>query len=149
MKGLKVLLFIALLMAVAGQAVIAADNPASSASLGENLEKQMWADIKAKNWPVVEKKIAKGFQSVHEDGAIGRDEEIKLLKGLNAGKYKFSKFKVTQNGPVIVVTYFISVEETIGGKKLSTAPSARQSVWLNAGDGWQWVSHANLNPLKK
>jgi len=31
----------------------------------EKLEKQMWEDIKAKNWKAVESKIAEGFQSVH------------------------------------------------------------------------------------
>jgi hypothetical protein len=32
---------------------------------GEEIEKQMWEDIKAKNWQTVESKIADAFQPVH------------------------------------------------------------------------------------
>ena len=37
----------------------------STTNDGEKMEKQMWEDIKAKNWKAVEDKIAEGFQSVH------------------------------------------------------------------------------------
>jgi len=115
---------------------------------GEKMERQMWADIKARNWAAVESKIAPGFQSVHQDGARDREAEIKLIKGLNLGQYILSNFKVTQNGPVIIVTCSVAVEETIGGKRLSARPAARLSVWLKTDSGWQWITHANLKPLK-
>ena len=44
----------------------------STTNDGEEMEKQMWEDIKAKNWKAVENKIAEGFQSVHPDGARDR-----------------------------------------------------------------------------
>jgi len=149
MKGLKILVIVALVFLFAGQAALVADVSSTDISLGEKLERQIWADMKALNMEAIEGKIATGFQSVHEDGARGRDAEIKLLKGLKLGKYELSKFEVTQNGPVIVVTYFLSVEETIGGKRLPTAPAARQSVWMKTDGKWQWIAHANLNPMGK
>jgi len=85
---------------------------------------------------------------VHDDGARNREQEIELLKGLNIGEYTLSNFEVTQNGPVIIATYFVSVEETIEGKRLSTKPAPRLSVFLKTDSGWQWTAHANLNPLK-
>jgi len=115
---------------------------------GEKLERQMWADIKARNWAAVESKIAPGFQSVHQDGARDREVQIELIKGLNLGEYTLSNFQVTQNGPVIIVTYSVAVEETIGGKCLPKRSAARLSVWLKTDSGWQWITHANLNPLK-
>jgi hypothetical protein len=52
----------------------------STSNDGEKMERQMWEDIKAKNWKAVESKIADGFQSVHPDGASDRANEISLRR---------------------------------------------------------------------
>ena len=61
------------------------DPAAPGASEGEKLERQMAADIKAKNWKAVESRIADRFQSVHPDGSRDRAGEIALLKKMNFG----------------------------------------------------------------
>jgi len=70
----------------------------------EKMEKQMWEDIKAKNWKAVESKIADGFQSVHPDGARNPANEISLIKNLKIGQIEFNDFRSTTNGDNIVVT---------------------------------------------
>jgi hypothetical protein len=119
----------------------------STTNDGEKMEKQMWEDIKAKNWKAVENKIAEGFQSVHPDGARDRAGEISLIKNLNVGQIALSDFKSTMNGDNIVVTYMISAQETIDLERLPTKPAPRLSVWKEGASGWQWISHANLNPI--
>ena len=114
---------------------------------GEKMEKQMWEDIKAKNWEVVESKIAEGFQSVHPDGARDRGSEISLIKNLNVGRVEFNDFKSTMSGDNVVVTYMISVQETIDIEQLATKPTPRLSVWKKGARDWQWICHANLNPI--
>ncbi len=114
---------------------------------GEKMEKQIWEDIKAKNWEAVESKIADGFQSVHPDGARDRAAEISLIKNLNAGKTALSDLKSTVNGDNIVVTYMISAQETIDLERLPTKPAPRLSVWKKGTSGWQWICHANLTPI--
>jgi hypothetical protein len=114
---------------------------------GEKMEKQMWEDIKAKNWKAVESKIAEGFQSVHPDGARDRAGEISLIKNLNVGQVAFNDFRSTVNGDNIVVTYMISAQETIDLERLPTKPAPRLSVWKNGASGWQWICHANLTPI--
>jgi hypothetical protein len=119
-------------------------------SEGEKLERKMWSMIMAGDMAAVESMIAPGFQSVHEDGARDRDGELALLKALDPVKVQFSDFKVTEQGDALIVTYGVSVSESIAGQKLSnTAPSPRQSVWLKTASGWQWIAHANLNPMGK
>lgn len=115
---------------------------------GEQLERDMWAAMAAQDWDRVEAKIASGFQSVHEDGARDRAAEIELIEGLELGDYTLSDFQVTRNGPAVVVTYSVAVEETIEGQRMPTEPAMRLSVWLETDDGWQWITHANLNPMK-
>jgi len=114
---------------------------------GEKMEKQMWEDIKAKNWKAVESKIADGFQSVHPDGTRDRAGEISLIKNLNVGKTALSDFKSTVNSDNIVVSYMISAQETIDLERLPTKPAPRLSVWKKGASGWQWICHANLTPI--
>ncbi len=109
--------------------------------------REIWAEIKAQNWSVVESKIAPGFQSVHADSARNREVQIKLLKNLNLGEYTLSNFETTRNGSVIIVTYFAAAKETIAGEKVSSKPTMRLSVWLETENGWQWIAHANLSAI--
>jgi hypothetical protein len=126
----------------------AQDTPApAGASEGEKMERQMWADFKAKDWKVVESKIAQGFQSIHPDGSRDRAGEISLIEHLNLGEFTLSNFKTTVNGDNIVVTYMIAVQETIDQKQLGSKPTPRLSVWKKGTHGWQWICHANLNPI--
>ena len=119
-------------------------------SLGEMLERQMWEDIQTGKTEMYELKIADVFQSVHEDGMRGRDQEIKLLKELHLGDYKLSKFYVTRQADTVVVTYLAQVvKESVDGKLLSDTPTPRMSVWIKTEKGWQWFAHANLNVAGK
>jgi hypothetical protein len=119
----------------------------STSNDGEKMERQMWEDIKAKNWKAVEGKIGDGFQSVHPDGARNRANEISLIKNLKVGQVEFNDFKSSTSGDNIVVSYMISVQETIDLERLPTKPAPRLSVWKKGASGWQWICHANLNPI--
>jgi uncharacterized protein DUF4440 len=120
----------------------------SEISEGEKLERQMASDIEAKNWKAVDARIADGFQSVHPDGVRDRAGEIALLKGMNFGAFRLSNFKSTTIGDNIVVTFTMTVAETIGGKQLPAKPAYRLSVWKKGVNGWQWISHANFTPIR-
>src|SRR6476659_877567 len=123
----------------------AEETPAApGASEGEKLERQMATDIKAKNWNAVESRIADGFQSVHPDGPRDRAGEIALLKKMNMGDFTLSNFKSTVVGDNIVVTFTMTVAQTIDGKQLPPKPAYRLSVWKKGASDWQWIAHANL-----
>jgi len=116
--------------------------------LGEKLLRQLWGNIKKPNMDAIQKTMAQGFQSVHQFGANDRDQELKLIKDLKLGDYTLTDIEITRTGPVIVATYFISVEETIKGDRLSKKPAPRLSIFLKTDSGWKWIAHANLKPLK-
>ncbi len=105
--------------------------------------------MQEQNITEVEKTISPGFQSVHQDGARNRDQEIELIKELNLGQYNLSDFTVTQNGPVIVTTNLVSADETIDGEHLSGGTAPRLDVFLKTDSGWQWIAHANLTSLEQ
>lgn len=119
-----------------------------AATEGEILEKQMWMDMKDGNWTDLESRIAPEFQSVHADGARNRAEEIKLIKNLKMGDYVLSHFIVTEDKDTLIVTYLAAVQETIDQDKLGSQPTPRMSLWKNKGGTWQWIAHANFNPIQ-
>ena len=137
-----VALALALILGQPPEAV--AQNPS-----GEKLLKQFWAATKSGDTTQQAKIFAKALQSVHEDGARDRAQELDLLKKVNIGEYTLSDIKITEQGPVIVATYFAEVAETLAGKRLPEPKAARLTVFLKTDDGWQAIAHANLNLLSK
>jgi len=148
MKIMKVVFVLIFSFLCISQVALAEQKPLSVLEQGEKLVHQIWGDMKSGNIKAIEKYTAQGFQSVHQDGARSREQEITLIKGLNLGEYTLSNFMVTQDGPVIVASYFVSVAETINGKRLSSEPTPRLSIFLNTASGWQWITHGNFKLLK-
>ena len=70
---------------------------------------------------------------------------MKLMKEMNLGEVRFKDFKVTQAGGNLVVSFWLSASEMIGGKVLSTEFSPRLSVWQRVGPDWQCVAYADFN----
>ena len=114
---------------------------------GENLYRQFISAIAGQNWSAVEAMISPSFQSVHSDGARDQIAELALLKGINLGTYTLHDFKVTKSNNNLIVTSWISIEETINGERLSTKSASRLSVWDKTSSGWQMIALANLNPV--
>jgi len=104
--------------------------------------------MKANNWKEIEKQMSSGFQSVHQDGTRDKDAQIELIKGLDLSDYTISDYTVTTEGPVIIVTYKITVEETLAGTRLPERTVMRLSSWVKSEDDWKWIIHANLTPMK-
>ena len=121
---------------------------ASLSDHGEKIVRELWKNMKSGNITEIEDMLDKGFQSVHQDGSRGYDEEIELIKGLNMSEYTLNDFKVTKTGPVIIVTYFVTVQETIDNLRLEERRSSRLSAFIKRGKGYKWFAHANLNPIK-
>ena len=148
MNSLKLALLITLTFLFTTMSVLTNPEVANATGLGEKLLSQLWVDMQKPDMERIEKTTAKGFQSVHQYGSNTREQQIELIKTLNFGEYTLSDVEITRNGPVIVATYLVSVEETIKGKQLSKKPAPRLSVFLKTDSGWQWIAHANLKPLK-
>jgi len=115
---------------------------------GKELVQQLWVNFKTNNWEEIEKQMGSGFQSVHQDGTRDKDAQIELLKGLDLSDYIISDYTVTAEGPVIIVTYKITVEETLEGIRLPERTVMRLSAWVKSGDDWKWIIHANLTAMK-
>jgi hypothetical protein len=131
----------------AGAGLLATRLASKRMSKGEQLEREMWANLKERNIDEIAKHIAPGFIGVEQDRTFNREQAIEVAKELDIGDYTFSDFQVSHEGPTMIVNYKVSVAENLEGKRLPAESSARQSVWLKTDKGWQWISHANLRTL--
>ncbi len=121
----------------------------SNKMTGETLTKQLWEDIKGCDVKAIEGYMSPQFQSIHQDGSRTGKEELELIKNLNLGDYTLTNFKTTENETMIVVTYLVSVTETIDGRQLNSNPAPRLSAWQKTENGWKLIIHANLKPIEK
>ena len=113
----------------------------------KRLEELSVALIREKNWQALEQLLSPACQFVTGHGSCDRAEAMKLVKEMNLGEVRFKDFKVTQAGDNLVVSFWLSASEMIGGKVLSTEFSPRLSVWQRVGPDWQCVAYADFNPV--
>jgi len=113
----------------------------------KRLEELSVALIQEKNWQALEQLLSPACQFVTGHGSVGRTQAIKLMKEMNLGEVRFKDFKVTEAGPNLIVSFWLSASEMIGGKLLSPEFSPRLSVWQRVGPDWQCVAYADLNPV--
>lgn len=114
---------------------------------GQDLVQQAFALMKSADVDALKEFMASEFQSIHSDGPRTKEQELKLVKTLNLGDYTLDAFQETHNENLIIVTYTVSVTETIDDIQLSSDPAPRLSVFRYTEKGWQWVAHANLKVL--
>lgn len=144
-KALMILLSIVFMFAIVG-----CDNDADAPKAdGEKLVRQLWVDFNKTDAAVFNNWMSDAYQSVHEDKARDKAAEVKVLMGLHLDGYTLDNFACTQDENVLVVTYTVSVHETINGKVLPKAPAERLSVFMYDDGYWKWIAHANLNPMDK
>ena len=148
MRFYTLAVLVAITLALSSVTAFADQCVAADTAVGEQLLRQLWAQMKNADVAALEQTTAAGFQSVHQNGARTRAEEMALIEGLQLGDYTLSDIRITRTGPVIVATYCVAVEETIAGKRLKKKPPPRLSVFVQTDTGWQWMAHANLRALQ-
>ena len=109
----------------------------------------IFADLKAGRTDEVAARLDPAFQSVHQDGARLRKAQADLLRLLHVGEYVLSDFTTTRSKDTLVVSYTVSVAETIDAARLSTTKAWRLSVFTLRDGRWLWTAHANLRPLSR
>ena len=115
----------------------------------EQPEKQMWGLARDKKLAELSERLAPGYQSVNEHGALGLEAALDALAKMDLSDFTLRNFKVTRTGPGAVVSYDCVVAESIDGKRMTKQKAPRCSVWIKTDKGWLTLMHANFNPLGK
>ena len=118
-------------------------------TFGEKAVTQLWTMLAKGDVVSLDKLMAEGFQSVHRDGPRDKKGELDLIKNLNIKDYELGNFKTTRHNDIYIVTYTVSVAENIDEKQLKKTKAERMSIFAKTSQGWQWLAHANLNPMEQ
>jgi len=113
------------------------------------LENQMWTYARDKKWSELKAGLSTAYQSINEHGSIELKAALEALGEMNLSDFVLSDFKITRSGPVVVVSYYAQVAETIDGKRFQRDRAPRMSIWLQTDQGWVTIAHANFNALDK
>lgn len=114
---------------------------------GERLERLWWDQQKNQDIAGLTKIMSPAFQSINTKGAQDLALNMAIIKAEKLGNYELANIKVTQAHDNLIVSYQIKVPENYMGKKMSAKLHYRLDVWVKNNDGWQIISHANLNPI--
>jgi hypothetical protein len=112
-------------------------------SKGEKLLNHLWKDMKEGNVKAIKKYTSPKFQSVHWFGAEDRCGELKLIANLNIQSYALTDVKIKEEHNVIIITYFATVQETVGGGPVSIK-APRLTIFEKVDGKWKWIAHASL-----
>jgi ketosteroid isomerase-like protein len=107
-----------------------------------------WGALVVGTPAALEPVLAPEFQMMRADGS-GHDKKGYLGSSLPkvAAIPEFSKSTVTEKGDVLIVRYFVTVNETRDGKKLQ-AHAPRLTVFRKEAGKWLVVAHGNFATLE-
>lgn len=113
----------------------------------EELVKTIWTYFASNNTEALSEMMVEGFQSMHQDGPRTKDQELELISKLNLGEYSISYGNITTSNNILMVSYKMTVKETIEDKTYDDV-TWRFDTFENVDGNWKWLSHVNLLPLK-
>lgn len=109
---------------------------------GEQYERLLWKEIKAKNWPEVESRLAPTFVNVDQAGAFDKTTTLEHLKQLELNDYTLGNFDVQPDGNLIVVTYTNSRHGRMAGHAMPEGAFRCMTVWQQGKKGWTASAHS-------
>lgn len=116
-------------------------NKGWSATGGEALERQFWADVKDKNIDELAKHIAVSWVWQTPEGPLDRAATLERFRQMDIKDFTLGDFKVTPNGPDMVVTYTASFK---GGSQEAATQWKMITVWQKPEKHWVAIAHAQL-----
>jgi len=133
------------LLAVTSACTFFGEHPARSmaeATGGEGLERVFWKNIQTGNWVEVERAIASNYEGETPGGTLDRSATIDQYRGWQLKDFSIGDLKTELNGSTIVVTFTITLNGTVGGQPLPTAPQHMMTVWQQQKMGWVVIAHS-------
>ena len=115
----------------------------SNATGAEQFERLLWQEIKAANWPEVEKHLAPTFVVVSPGGVRDRAAEMAFLRRLAVQDYALGDLEVRTSGNDMVVTYSMTLQASLDGHPLPSGPWRMMTVWQQVGTTWTAIAQSH------
>jgi hypothetical protein len=130
---------VAILLATIAVATAAPDKEAIMAK-----EKAAWQAFKDKNADDFKKVVDKDIRCVYADKISDLEKELSDMKKWDMKSFTISDFSAfSDEKDVMVTTYTVKIEGTVGGKDVSGTYNAG-SVWKEENGAWMAIFHTNI-----
>ncbi len=117
-----------------------------SATSGEQFERLMWQDWKAKRYDVLAQHVSATFLGTTPEGTRDRDALLQYFREFNLENYALGDFVTQPNGPDLVVSYRavfngISRSDAAPGETANLKLRVL-SVWQQTKSGWVLIAQS-------
>ncbi len=129
---------------LAATAISSAAMPDKSAL--EAKENAAWQAFKDKKTDDFKKVVSANFVGVYDDGISDMAKELSDMQKWDMKSFAISDYKITSDGPnIVVASYIVKVEGTYDGKDASGTFNAG-SIWHKKGSSGDWIAifHTNV-----
>ena len=118
----------------------------AGATGGEQLEKQLWEEIKAKDWKELEPRLAPMMVSNSPDATRDKAATLDHWKKWDVQSVSLSDVQVQSAGADFVVTATLTATGTFGGQPAPSQPVHTMTVWQQVSKGFVVVAHSDPLP---
>lgn len=88
--------------------------------------------------------LSEAFMIQRADGSFATRSEY-LANYPEIGRFSITNVSARQDGNVLVVHWYLAVDEVIDGRTFSNTPAPRLSSFAWSDGAWRLTSHANFN----
>lgn len=135
---------IALALALSALALPASASAQRPGPLGRQLVRRFLNDLQRTNRADLRRFLSPAFQLQRADGSHQTKPDV-IKNPTKIRSYTLRGFQVTTDANALVVTFQLSVNETINGKPFKTGFAPRIATFVSLAKGWQLIEYANFN----
>ena len=149
---MKRLIYVAATAAVAallfaGGGAGASASSADSTQQGKALVQRFFTMLSRGDTQGLNELLTPSFQVVRANGGV-QNKASYLANPPKIERFSIAKLKGTRIGGVLVVSYQVTVTESIAGSEQPVGPSPRLSVFQLQSNAWHLAAHANFGAIK-
>jgi len=118
----------------------------SGATGGEQLERLMWEEIRAKNWAELDRHLAPLFVSTSPNATRDKAASIEHWKQYDLQSVNIAEVQVQPAGADFIVTATVTATGTAAGQPMPAQPVHTMTVWQPVKEGFVAVAHSDALP---
>jgi hypothetical protein len=118
----------------------------AGATGGEQLEREMWNAIKAKDWKTLDHHLAPTFVGASNAATRDRAAMLERWKSWNLQSVSVGDVQVQSAGADFIVTAVITIAGSLGGEPAPSQPIRTMTVWQQVSKGFVAVAHSDSLP---
>jgi hypothetical protein len=114
---------------------------ANDRELGKKLTYKLWNDIKDHK-SRVKSYISPAFQETipAEQTRRTAKQELENIRSYDVSKFTITSLRTTRKHDVLVVTYFIQIDEIVNNQTTSLPNTIRLTTWKKVDGKWTWIA---------